>query len=51
MAHKNWQGEVTHTDHDDTVVTIIRRLFISINTVINFLDFGFFFVSLFLCWK
>jgi len=49
MAHKNWQGEVTHTVHDDAVVTIIRRLFISINAVINFLDFGVFFVSLFLC--
>jgi hypothetical protein len=45
MAHKNWQGKVTHTDHDDAVVTIIRRLFIFINAVINFLDFGLFFVS------
>lgn len=51
MAHKNWQGEVTDTDHDDAVVTIIRRLFISFKAVINFLDFGVFFVSLFLFWQ
>ena len=49
MTHKNWQGEVTHTVRDDAVVTIIRRLFVSIKAVINVLDIGVFLVSLFLC--
>ena len=51
MAHKNWQGEVTHTVNDDAIVTIIGRLFVSIKVVINVLDFGLFFVSLCLCWQ